>query len=150
MTFDSVGRNDSKESNFDEDLIMNTKIFVFIFLINECGTIKPNVTIAAIFDLPYYDHFSRIFYKYISENVTKDVSLQGIAIDSRDNIDETIRGICSLFEQNNIVAFIVIGSTETIHSVSLVTTPLNIPVLGYNTDKNVFMPKVSKKRYSIS
>ncbi|XP_076089947.1 glutamate receptor ionotropic, NMDA 3A-like [Mytilus galloprovincialis] len=120
-----------------------TQFLIFMFLIHVCGTTRPNVTIAAIFDIEYYDHFSRIFFRYFTENITQEVSLHGIATDSRNNIDGTLRGICSLFKDNNIVSFIVIGSTQTIQSVSLVTTPLKIPVLSYNTDKNVFMPKVS-------
>lgn len=129
---------------FSKDLTMlKSQIFLLIIFLNACGSNKPNVTIAAVFDIQYYDHFSRILFNYVGQNVTNDVSLHGIAIDARDNIDGTLRGLCSLFENNNIIAFIVIGSSETLHSVNLVTTPLKIPVLSYNTDKNLVLPKVS-------
>lgn len=135
---------------FSMDLTMiKTQIFLVIIFLSACGSNKPNVTIAAVFDIQYYDHFSRILFNFVGQNVTNDVSLHGIAIESGSNIDGILRGLCSLFENNNIIAFIVIGSSETLHSVNLVTTPLKIPVLSYNTDKHLVLPKVSAQRSSI-
>ncbi|OWF44765.1 Glutamate receptor ionotropic, NMDA 3A [Mizuhopecten yessoensis] len=95
--------------------------------------IQYNVSIGAVFEEPEFEHFSNIFYNALQEHrdLIDGGILQGVTIPSMNNLYDSLKGICSVLESNNTIAFIVLGSKETVNALTLLTEPLGIPVLGY-------------------
>ncbi|XP_033739039.1 uncharacterized protein LOC117326401 [Pecten maximus] len=94
---------------------------------------QHNVSIGAVFEEPDFQHFSNIFYTALKEqqDLADGGILQGVSIPSMNNLYDSLKGICSVLKTNNTIAFIVVGSKETVNALTLLTEPLGIPVLGY-------------------
>ena len=51
--------------------------------------------------------------------------------------------ICEAVKRNNFSVFLVFGGQDVMNTLTVVTSYLRIPVLGYNTDRNVAVRRVS-------
>jgi len=117
---------------------MRNRVFLYGLYILSCTffirayTIQ-NISIGAIFEASEYEHYSNIFYKAIKDQkeFVNGVKLDGFAMLALDDLYDTLQGVCSVFDRNNIVAFIVVGSKKTINAITLISEPLGIPILGY-------------------
>ena len=57
--------------------------------------------------------------------------------------------ICEAVKRTNFSVFLVFGGQDVMNTLSVVTTHLRIPVLGYNTDRNVAARRVGGALFCI-
>lgn len=111
-------------------------ILSVLSLVEIGATVQPNMTILAVFEADKYAFYNKVFYSSLDELQEHDgfVPFEGRAINDFNNIYEILMGTCSLFPQNNIVLFFLVGREELIHSFSVMSEPLGVPILGYITE----------------
>lgn len=107
---------------------------------------RPVYNVGAIFEVENITYHVREFQRAIGEiNKQNDTLLEAkeIVLHPYRNVGDNFRYICDAIHSNNITAFFVMGSQNTINIVSIVTKYVGIPVIGYNSNKNTIAVRVS-------
>ena len=106
-------------------------------------TITYNVSIGAVFDRDY-NHYSDLFFRTLAlqQDFIHGGKMQGFAFPAFEELYHNLKGVCSLLEKNNILAFVVVGTKQTINTISLIAEPLGIPLLAYIVDDQYQFSKV--------
>ena len=104
--------------------------------------------VGALFELPDFSIYQTALQASINRTNTAGgpgrwAHLAGVALPALNNTHQSIIYICDAVLNNNISAFIAIGSQDTINILSIVTSYVGIPIVGYSTSKKTTSLRVS-------
>ncbi len=101
--------------------------------------------VAGLFEVANFSSLVRIFDESISTVNGRGtrVALKGVPLMPLPDPQQTLAYICDAVLHNNVTAFLAIGSQRIINVLSIVTTYVGIPVVGFNTQTGKIAVKVS-------